>query len=286
MAKLLEEIHPGEILLEDFMKPMGISARQLAADIDVSPSRISELVNGLRPITADTALRLGMFFGMEPRFWLNLQSEYDIRVADRELRAKLSPRIRVIRRAATAHAVADVGDPSPVSPTAECPSYHRERAPQIPASCDRHPRDSPRRRERNRSTDRQASQLSAPHRHRRVSRQMSDAGVRCRRRRPKASWKWSSGWWRRAVWRVEPVEGDCAARECVHQYAAIGSYPSSGNQMIREPSASVRPQIVVSNSVAAGRGVDKAPIPGVNGNVADSTALRKEHQIAHRHRPR
>ena len=95
MAKLLEEIHPGEILLEDFMKPMGISARQLAADIDVSPSRISELVNGQRPITADTALRLGMFFGMEPRFWLNLQAEYDMRIADRELRARLSPGIRV-----------------------------------------------------------------------------------------------------------------------------------------------------------------------------------------------
>jgi addiction module HigA family antidote len=92
---LLAEIHLGEILLEDFMKPVGISARQLAADIDVSPSRISELVNGQRPITADTALRLGMFFGMEPRFWLNLQSEYDIRVADLELRAKLAPRIRV-----------------------------------------------------------------------------------------------------------------------------------------------------------------------------------------------
>ena len=76
MAELLDEIHPGEILLEDFMKPMGIAARQLAADIDVSPSRISELVNGLRPITADTALRLGLFFGMEPRFWINLQTEY------------------------------------------------------------------------------------------------------------------------------------------------------------------------------------------------------------------
>ena len=100
MAKLLEEIHPGEILLEDFMKPMGISARQLAADIDVSPSRISELVTGRRPITADTALRLGMFFGMEPRFWLNLQAEYDMRIADRELRTKLSPRIRVFQPAA------------------------------------------------------------------------------------------------------------------------------------------------------------------------------------------
>ena len=99
MAKLFVEIHPGEILLEDFMKPMGISARQLAADIDVSPSRISELVYGQRPITADTALRLGLFFGMEPRFWLTRQSEYDIRVADRELRAKPSPRIRVFQPA-------------------------------------------------------------------------------------------------------------------------------------------------------------------------------------------
>ena len=97
MAKFLEEIHPGEILLEEFMKPMGISARQLASDIDVSPSRISELVNGQRPVTADTALRLGLFFGMESRFWLNLQSEYDIRVADRELRTKLAPRIRVFQ---------------------------------------------------------------------------------------------------------------------------------------------------------------------------------------------
>jgi addiction module HigA family antidote len=100
MAKLLDEIHPGEILLEDFMKPMGITARKLAADIDVSPSRISELVHGSRPITADTALRLGLFFGMEPRFWLNLQSEYDMRMATRELKAKIAPRIRVFSPAA------------------------------------------------------------------------------------------------------------------------------------------------------------------------------------------
>ena len=85
MAKLLDEIHPGEILLEEFMKPMGISARQLAADIDVSPSRISDVVNGVRPITADTALRLGLFFKMEPRFWMNLQAEFDMRVASRTL---------------------------------------------------------------------------------------------------------------------------------------------------------------------------------------------------------
>ena len=100
MAALLEEIHPGEILLEDFMKPLAISARQLAADIDVSPSRISELVHGDRPITADTAIRLGLFFGMSPRFWLNLQTEYDMRVATRTLQEKIAPRIRVLQRAA------------------------------------------------------------------------------------------------------------------------------------------------------------------------------------------
>lgn len=83
--KLLDEIHPGEILLEDFMKPMGITARQLAADIDVSPSRISEIVHGSRPITADTALRLGIFFSMDSRFWLNLQSEYEARMVRESL---------------------------------------------------------------------------------------------------------------------------------------------------------------------------------------------------------
>ncbi|MBU3584141.1 HigA family addiction module antidote protein [Polynucleobacter sp. 15G-AUS-farblos] len=100
MTKLLDEIHPGEILLEDFMKPMGITARQLAADIDVSPSRISEIVHGSRPITADTALRLGIFFTMDPRFWMNLQSEYDMRMAKRTLQRVIEPRIRVFKIAA------------------------------------------------------------------------------------------------------------------------------------------------------------------------------------------
>jgi antitoxin HigA-1 len=99
MNTLLDEIHPGEILLEEFLRPMNITARQIAADIDVSPSRISEIVNGHRPVTADTALRLGLFFGMEPRFWMNLQAEYDIRVAARELKAKIEPRVRVFRAA-------------------------------------------------------------------------------------------------------------------------------------------------------------------------------------------
>ena len=100
MTDLLAEFHPGEILLEDFLKPMGVTARQLAADIDVSPSRISEIINGKRPITADTALRLGLFFSMESRFWLNLQSEFDMRIATRELTSKVAPRIRVFHQAA------------------------------------------------------------------------------------------------------------------------------------------------------------------------------------------
>ena len=99
MSKLLDEIHPGEILLEEFMKPMGITARQIAADIDVSPSRISEIVHGARPITADTAIRLGLFFRMDPKFWLNLQMEYDIRVAKRTLQKEIEPRIRVFQMA-------------------------------------------------------------------------------------------------------------------------------------------------------------------------------------------
>ena len=100
MTRLLDEIHPGEILYEDFMKAMGINARKLASDIDVSPSRISELVHGQRPITADTALRLGLYFGMEPRFWMNLQAEYDMRMATRNLQKKIASRIRVFNQAA------------------------------------------------------------------------------------------------------------------------------------------------------------------------------------------
>jgi addiction module HigA family antidote len=102
MTELLDEIHPGEILLENFMKPMGITARQLAADMDVSPSRISELVNGLRPVTADTTLRLGLFFNMEPRFGLNLQTGHDMRQAARTLTAAIAPRIRVFQQPAAA----------------------------------------------------------------------------------------------------------------------------------------------------------------------------------------
>ena len=95
----LKEIHPGEILLEEFMKPMGITARQLSLDMDVPPSRISDIVNGARPISADTAIRLGLFFTMDARFWLNLQTEYDVRMARRNLLGKIAPRVRVFQAA-------------------------------------------------------------------------------------------------------------------------------------------------------------------------------------------
>lgn len=81
--ELLEPIPPGEILLEDFMKPLGISINGLARDIAVPPNRISEIVNGKRAITADTALRLGKYFSVSPEIWLDLQSDYELRQAQR-----------------------------------------------------------------------------------------------------------------------------------------------------------------------------------------------------------
>lgn len=94
MAELLGIIHPGEILLEEFMTPMNLTARQLAADIDVPPSRISDIVHGRRPITTDTAMRLALFFSMDARFWMNLQTDHDYRVAQRDVES-IRPRIRV-----------------------------------------------------------------------------------------------------------------------------------------------------------------------------------------------
>ncbi len=94
MAKKLNEIHPGEILLEEFIKPMGITNARLASDLDVPTSRISEIVNKHRPITVDTAMRLAVFFNMEARFWLNLQAEYDVRVAQTKLLPEIKARIR------------------------------------------------------------------------------------------------------------------------------------------------------------------------------------------------
>ena len=97
MAKKLDEIHPGEILLEEFLKPMGLTNARLASDIDVPTSRISEITNGKRPITVDTAVRLGVYFRMESRFWLNLQTGYDLRMAERERLPKIEERIRPLK---------------------------------------------------------------------------------------------------------------------------------------------------------------------------------------------
>ncbi len=93
--KLLDPIPPGEILLEEFMKPLRISTNRLAWDVDVPPNRISEIVGGKRAITADTALRLGKYFGVSPEVWLDLQSDYDLRVTQRTTWPKIEPRIRV-----------------------------------------------------------------------------------------------------------------------------------------------------------------------------------------------
>ena len=92
--KRLDPIPPGEILLEDFMRPMGLSINALARAIDVPPNRVSEIVNGKRSITADTALRLGKYFAVSPEIWLDLQSDYDLRVARITDWPKIEPRIR------------------------------------------------------------------------------------------------------------------------------------------------------------------------------------------------
>ena len=84
MAKKLEPVHPGEILFEEFLKPLGLSQNALARGIGVPPRRINEIVHGARRVTADTALRLGRFFATSPEFWLGLQMDYDLDVAEDE----------------------------------------------------------------------------------------------------------------------------------------------------------------------------------------------------------
>ena len=93
-AKLLEPIPPGEILSEEFMKPMGISINALARAIGVPPNRISEIVGGKRAISADTALRLGKYFGVSPETWLGLQADYDLRLAKRTIWPKINHQVR------------------------------------------------------------------------------------------------------------------------------------------------------------------------------------------------
>jgi addiction module HigA family antidote len=96
-SKKLPPIHPGEILLEEFLEPLGISQYRVAKDISVPPRRINEIVHGTRAITADTALRLARYFGTSERFWMNLQTRYDLEVEKDRLAGRLEK--EVLKRA-------------------------------------------------------------------------------------------------------------------------------------------------------------------------------------------
>jgi addiction module HigA family antidote len=98
--KLLPSIHPGEILLEEFLKPLGISQYRLAKDMNVPARRINEIVHGKRAITADTALRLGKFFNMSPQFWMNLQTRYELEKAEDRLRKTLDKEVQTYKKVA------------------------------------------------------------------------------------------------------------------------------------------------------------------------------------------
>ena len=89
-------IHPGEILLEEFLKPLEISQYRLSKDISVDPRRVNEIVHGQRAISADTALRFGRYFGTSPQFWLNLQSHYDLEVLVMELGDRIENEVKVL----------------------------------------------------------------------------------------------------------------------------------------------------------------------------------------------
>lgn len=94
MGRKLEPIHPGEILVEEFLVPMGITQYRLAKDVSVPPRRINEIVHGKRRISADTALRLSRYFGTTERFWMNLQARYDLEVEKDRLGTRLDDEVR------------------------------------------------------------------------------------------------------------------------------------------------------------------------------------------------
>ena len=98
-SRKMEPIHPGEVLASEFLEPLGLSQYRLAQDISVPPRRINEIVHGKRAITADTALRLARYFGTSERFWLNLQSRYDLEVERDHLGGRLAKEVRILDRA-------------------------------------------------------------------------------------------------------------------------------------------------------------------------------------------
>jgi len=95
-TKRITPIHPGEILLEEFLKPLDISQYRLAKDISVPARRINEIVHGKRSITADTALRLSRYFGLSDRFWLNLQGRYDLELEKDKLEGRIETEVKVL----------------------------------------------------------------------------------------------------------------------------------------------------------------------------------------------
>jgi addiction module HigA family antidote len=98
ITKTIEPIHPGEILWEEFLKPLNVTQYRLAKDINVPPRRINKIVHGKRSITADTALRLSRYFGRSERFWLNLQSKYDLETQKAKLKGLIEEEVKVLER--------------------------------------------------------------------------------------------------------------------------------------------------------------------------------------------
>ncbi|MCO6429953.1 MAG: HigA family addiction module antidote protein [Deltaproteobacteria bacterium] len=98
MARKLSPISPGEILSHEFMKPLGISQNKLARDLDVPAGRINDIIKNKRAVTIDTALRLGIYFGTSPEFWLNLQSRFDLKIAQKTILPKIEKGVRPLER--------------------------------------------------------------------------------------------------------------------------------------------------------------------------------------------
>ena len=97
-TKTIQPVHPGEILSEEFLKPLNVSQYRLAKDISVPARRINEIVHGKRSVTADTALRLSRYFGLSERFWLNLQSRYDLEAEKDRLKGRIEEEVKVLER--------------------------------------------------------------------------------------------------------------------------------------------------------------------------------------------
>jgi antitoxin HigA-1 len=103
MDDTLSPIHPGEVLLEDFMKPLGLSQYRLAHDIGVTPIRISQIVNGQRAVSVDTAMRLARYFGTSAEVWLRLQVRYELEVAEKEMRERINREVKVLNPQSSIH---------------------------------------------------------------------------------------------------------------------------------------------------------------------------------------